>query len=113
MGMKTVQDASLASVTIPDSVTSIGDSAFRNCSSLASVTISEGVTSISNYTFYGCSSLAIFTFKPTTPPTVSSANAFNDLPSDFVVYVPAGTLAAYQAASNYSSIASKMVEMSA
>lgn len=38
---------------------------------------------------------------------------FNGLPSDLVVYVPAGTLAAYQAASNYSSIKNKMVEMSA
>lgn len=33
--------------------------------------------------------------------------------SDLVVYVPAGTLADYQSASNYSSISSKMVEMSA
>ena len=36
------------------SVTSIGASAFRNCSSLTSVTIPEGVTSIGHYTFDGC-----------------------------------------------------------
>ena len=45
------------SVTIPESVTSIGYSAFYDCSSLASVTIPEGVTSFGYDAFYGCSSL--------------------------------------------------------
>ena len=104
---------SLASVTIPENVTSIGVGAFRSCSSLASVLIPESVTSIGSNAFYYCSSLAHLMFERTTPPTVSNANAFSNLPSDLVVYVPAGTLAAYQAASNYSSIADKMVEMAA
>ncbi|MBQ6141836.1 MAG: leucine-rich repeat domain-containing protein, partial [Kiritimatiellae bacterium] len=50
--------SSLASVTIPNSVTSIGNSAFNNCSSLASVTIPNSVTSIGNSAFNNCSSLA-------------------------------------------------------
>ncbi len=45
----------LASVTIPDSVTSIGDRAFLECSGLASVTIDNSVTSIGNYAFSKCS----------------------------------------------------------
>ena len=36
------------------SVTSIGNSAFWNCSSLTSVTIPNSVTSIGNYAFYNC-----------------------------------------------------------
>jgi len=76
-------------IRIPDSVTSIGSNAFSSCRSLASLA-----------------------FEPTNPPTAGSS-AFNNLPSDLVVYVPAGTLSAYQSASNYSSISSKMVEMSA
>ena len=47
----------LTSVTIPDSVTSIGNSAFRNCSGLTSVTIPSSVTSIGEDAFYGCSGL--------------------------------------------------------
>ncbi len=39
------------------SVTSIGNSAFRGCTSLASVTIGNGVESIGDYAFYGCTSL--------------------------------------------------------
>ena len=44
-------------VTIPDSVTSIGESAFENCTGLTSVTIHSGVTTIDYGAFYGCSGL--------------------------------------------------------
>ena len=45
------------SVTIPNSVTSIGSSAFSGCSNLTSVEIPNGVTSIGYYAFYNCSGL--------------------------------------------------------
>ena len=48
---------SLTSVTIPDSVTSIGESAFVDCRSLTSVTIPDSVTSIGDDAFWGCGSL--------------------------------------------------------
>jgi hypothetical protein len=47
----------LESVTIPDSVTGIGTLAFCCCTKLASVTIGNGVTEIGYGAFYGCSSL--------------------------------------------------------
>ena len=48
---------SLQSVTIPDSVTSIGNWVFSNCKSLQSITIPDSVTSIGNDAFSGCESL--------------------------------------------------------
>jgi hypothetical protein len=106
-------DRALELVTLPDGRKSITMNTFESCSALTLITIPDGVTSIASAAFRYCRSLASLTFKPTTPPTVSNADAFAGLPSDLVVYVPAGTLSAYQSASNYSSIASKMVEMSA
>ena len=48
---------SLTSVSIPDSVTAIGDSAFFWCSSLTSVSIPDSVTSIGDSAFSYCDSL--------------------------------------------------------
>ena len=62
------QCSSLQSVTIPDSVTSIGDSAFSCCSSLQSVTIPDSVTSIGGRAFGECSSLQ----SVTIPDSVTS-----------------------------------------
>lgn len=47
----------LTSVTIPNSVTSIGYGAFYGCSGLTSVAIPESVTSIGESAFSGCSGL--------------------------------------------------------
>ena len=44
-------------MTIPDSVTSIGDSAFSGCSGLTSVTIPDNVTSLPSSAFEGCERL--------------------------------------------------------
>jgi len=49
-------------VTIPDSVTSIGDEAFRG-TGLFSITIPAGVTSIGNQAFFGISELTGITFE--------------------------------------------------
>ena len=59
---------SLQSVSIPDSVTSIGDSAFSGCSSLHSVNIPDSVTSIGDRAFSYCSSL----LSVTIPDSVTS-----------------------------------------
>ena len=58
----------LTSITIPDSVTSIGSSAFSGCSGLTSITIPNSVTSIGNYAFAYCRGLTSITI----PDSVTS-----------------------------------------
>ena len=72
----------LTNITIPSSVTSIGDAAFYDCTSLTEVSIPEGVTSIGGYTFYGCSGLTSIII----PNSVTSIGSWafgscNSLPS--------------------------------
>ena len=59
-------------VTIPSSVTSIGDAAFSGCSSLKSIIIPSSVTSIENFTFEGCESLESITI----PSSVTSIGRY-------------------------------------
>ncbi|MBQ2427028.1 MAG: leucine-rich repeat domain-containing protein [Ruminococcus sp.] len=92
---------SLTSIVIPDSVTSIGGSAFNSCHSLTSIVIPDSVTSIGGSAFNSCHGLGFIKFESTTPPTVSNANAFGNVPTDCIIYIPRGYLEAYEGATNY------------
>ncbi|EKT4535332.1 leucine-rich repeat domain-containing protein [Flavobacterium psychrophilum] len=88
----------LTSVTIPNSVTSIGDEAFFNCSGLTSVTIPNSVTKIQNDAFYNCSRLTTVNCYITRPLVIHADVFGNITQSNCALNVPTGTQVAYQAA---------------
>jgi hypothetical protein len=115
-GVKSVDNSafnncySLGSVVIPDSVTSIGNSAFYQCYSLASIIIPDGVKSIGNGMFFQCRSARYFSFaNHTAVPTLASTNAFQYIPSDCEIRVPAALYDKWIAATNWATYASKIV----
>ena len=93
------------SIIIPNSVTSIGVYAFGYCYNLASVTIGNAVSSLADRAFYNCSVLDIVYVLSQTPPALGT----NALYSTPLCYIPAGTLAAYQA-SDWANYVSGFVE---
>ena len=99
---------SLTSITIPNSVTSIGKSAFYYCTSLTSVTIGNSVTSIGMAAFAHCTSLTSVYCKPTTPPT-GDYEMFDDNASGRKIYVPTASVEAYIWAGYWSDYASYIV----
>ena len=86
---------------ISDSVTTIGYSAFRNCNGFTGrLTIGNSVTTIESYAFGNCSNFTSMKVLPETPPTSWSAFYSSGL-YGIPVYIPCGSLAAYQSAGDW------------
>jgi hypothetical protein len=70
-------------VTIPNSVTSIGQRAFYGCTGLTSVTIPNSVTSLSGFSFEKCTSIAELKFDDGESELTLDDDAFRDVaPTD-------------------------------
>ena len=90
----------LTSITIPNSVTEIGVRAFAGCSGLTSITLPNSVTSIGDEAFAGCSGLTSIESLAETPPTLGT-DAFYNVSTSIPVYVPCGSVSAYQSAEGW------------
>ena len=78
----------LTSVTIPNSVTSIGSCAFYNCTGLTSVTIPNSVTSIGGRAFGGCSGLTSLSVEAgnTVYDSRNNCNAIIETSSNTLIF---------------------------
>lgn len=98
---------SIKSVVIPDSVMSIGESAFFSCHSLESVRFGKNskIKIIEKNAFEWCAKLERV-YLPETPPTLENANAFASIKSDCKFYCKSQeSVDAYKVAPNWSTLA--------
>lgn len=79
-------NSAVTSVTIPDSITSIPDAAFVNCSKLTNISIHNSVTYIGFSAFSSCTSLKSITL-PSSLSTIGNS-AFAGCPSSMTVTYP-------------------------
>ena len=78
----------LTSITIPNSVASIGSSAFYGCTGLTSITIPNSVTSIDEYAFSHCSGLTSIIVEAGNPnfDSRNNCNAIIETSSNTLLY---------------------------
>ena len=86
---------------IPNTVTSISCEAFGGCTELTSIEIPSSVTTIWDWAFYSCLGLTSMTVQSEIPPTIYYSS-FLSCPNTILVYVPCGSVEAYQSASYWS-----------
>lgn len=91
-----------ATTVIPNDIVEIKNTAF-NGQNITSITIPESVTSIGENAFGGCSLLTSVYCQATVPPTLGN-NAFGEPSSEssLKIYVPAESLNDYSQATNWS-----------
>ena len=84
-------------------MTSIGDSTFESCRSLSSVTIPNSVTSIGNDAFRDCNLENVYCYAETVPETRSNPfYNYNSNVNSATLYVPASAIDAYKTTSPWS-----------
>jgi hypothetical protein len=107
LGDNTFNSTAIESITLPSSLTGIGTNAFY-FAPLKNIDIPASVTSIGTASFQNCTSLETVTVRRTTPPTMSSSNAFGGCSRLTAIYVPSESVSAYKSAQNWSTYASKI-----
>ena len=114
IGKGAFEGCSMTGITLPSTLTTIGDSAFDECYHLNSLTVPGNVTSIGGYAFWGVGTLSTgftgFTIESATPPTLGEKAFYNT--NDAPIYVLAGSVNAYKAASGWSQYASRIQAIS-
>lgn len=96
-------------LTIGTGISILRSRMFYGCSSLTGmVNIPANITSILNSVFYNCSSVSSFKLNSLTPPTLGTTVFTNT--GTGKIYIPAGSLAAYQSATNWSALSARFEE---
>ena len=96
---------------IPTSVKSIGDEAFTGCHSLKSISIPNSITTIGNYVFRDCGLKDVYSYISDLSNLSLGSSVFGGGSSNRTLYVPFGSANAYQSDENWYPYFGQIVEM--
>ena len=104
---------SVETLRLPDSVTEIGNSAFAGCQRLTKLIIGKNIQKIRSYVGEYCLALSLLDFSNVNAiPTLSSSYGFYNMSSDLRIVVPDVLYDEWIAATNWSSLTSKIIKKS-
>lgn len=107
--------AGCQNTVIPRTVTALGHHAFEGCKELTSIIIPPSVTSIGGLTFYNCSALTnVYVLNSNTslvPYQYIALYTFIGCDAAFGIYVPYGSMSAYQTDNQWKKWSSKIHPM--
>ncbi len=89
--------ARLSNVTLPNSVQTIGQGCFQNCTSILSLTLGNSVATIGDIAFSNCNSLRQIFAYPVTPPNISFTTFSAANYDNVTLKVPIEAVASYSA----------------
>lgn len=89
------QSLRVTSIVIPDSVVSIGQSAFANNSYMTSITFGSSVSTMSNSILDGCQRLSDVYMRGMIPPNITQY-CFEGMSDTIALHVPCGAVEAYR-----------------
>lgn len=119
IGHSAFASSGIKSINIPNGVTKLGQGCFYQCTKLTDVTLPSTITEINGASFQYDNKLTSITINATSVPTLNKSEKTDDQGTLYIndafdytnncpIYVPAESVAAYKAATNWSKYASRI-----
>ena len=106
-------DRVLIKINLPNNIITLWESIFANCIYISKLVLPKKLGQLGRYAFSGCTNMKMYDFSNCLQiPTLSIADAFNNIPSDCKIVVPDSLYTSWIGATNWSTYASYIMKKS-
>lgn len=116
-GVKKITEAAfhrcalLTELILPETLLEIGRDAFSYCLGITQMVVPSSVAKLGAGAFSHCDKLSEITCNGSTPASLETGGTFENLPDDFILYVPVGTVQTYENAIGWSTYKDHILEV--